>query len=178
MEQEPKNSLLNPSVWRHLVTEKVWKNTYEEMFVGSGTQIYVNNRQVFDVVEASADPYIGTYVKLANGTTIPGEISLVVNGIKEHHCILLEIPVPEFKIMLMTTTKDLLRQVLLRRPSESGGHYEDVFWIDNRWARLGTKVKDEDGVVWQIAELYNVREFIDMEKQRAAWKRFSEVLEK
>lgn len=79
--------------------------------------------------------------------------------------------------MTTTTSKEVLRQVLLRKPSESGGYNEDVFWIDNKLAKVGKKVVGEDGVVWQIAELYGAREFSDLEIQRGTWKRFADILE-
>jgi len=78
---------------------------------------------------------------------------------------------------MTTTSKEVLRQVLLRKPSASGGYNEDVFWIDNKLARVGKKVLGEDGAIWQIIETYNALEFEDIEKQRAAWKSFAEVLD-
>lgn len=78
----------------------------------------------------------------------------------------------------MTTVKDrgdMLRQVLLRRPSEHG-YYEEVFWIDNAVAKAGKRVRDDDGLIWTIVEIYSARHFEDVDKLRAAWKRFAEVL--
>ena len=69
-----------------------------------------------------------------------------------------------------------LRQVLLRRPSD-GGHFEDVFWIQVSLAKVGKRLlSEDDGHVWTVVELYNVRAFEDVEQQRQTWKRFSEVL--
>lgn len=76
----------------------------------------------------------------------------------------------------MTTIKSdkMLRQVLLK---ELNGTKQDVFWIDNEVARVGKKVKDEDGIVWVVAEAYNAKLFDDVDKQREAWKRWSDVLD-
>ena len=57
----------------------------------------------------------------------------------------------------MTTTKvrgEILRQVLLERPVE-GGVKRDVFWIDNKLARVGKRVVDGSalGNRRQLAEL-------------------------
>ncbi len=70
----------------------------------------------------------------------------------------------------------MLRQVLLRRPSERG-NYEEVFWIANELARKGKHVRDEDGHIWEIVETYSAKSFDDVDAQRAAWKRWSDVLE-
>lgn len=85
----------------------------------------------------------------------------------------------------MTTSKEVFRQVLLSRPitpyvkwmQHADGYKEDVFWIDNKLAKIGKKVKDEDGVIWTIKDVYNAKEFEDIEQQRATWKRFAEVLD-
>ena len=82
---------------------------------------------------------------------------------------------------------ELLRQVLLTRRVPHyvdglGGELaheserRDVFWIDAELAKVGKRVRDEDGRVWTVAEVYNAKPFTDIEKQRAAWKRWAEVL--
>jgi hypothetical protein len=77
------------------------------------------------------------------------------------------------------STKDkgqMLRQVLLRRPVDNG-HAEDVFWIDNTLARVGKRLRDDDGVVWTVIDTYTARPFDDLEAQRDAWKRWAEILD-
>lgn len=69
----------------------------------------------------------------------------------------------------------MLRQVLLRRPIDRGAA-EFVAWISNELAILGKRVRDDDGIVWTVAATYNAKHFADVDAQRAAWKRWSDVL--
>ena len=75
-----------------------------------------------------------------------------------------------------------LTQVLLTQ-----GARQDVVWIDTEFARVGKHVVDLDMCtafavtaiedhVWVVSEVYGTREFADVDKQRAAWKRFADVL--
>jgi hypothetical protein len=79
----------------------------------------------------------------------------------------------------MSIVKDkgeMLRQVLLRRPTRQG-HAEDVFWIDNSIAKVGKRVRDEDGVVWLVAETYSAKPFADVDLHHRTWKAFAAVLD-
>lgn len=81
-----------------------------------------------------------------------------------------------------------LTQVLLQRASgPARGIKQDVFWIDARFAKKGRYVRDlelEEGPyglkpadsTWLVAEVYNTKDFADVDKQRAVWKRWAEVL--
>lgn len=76
-----------------------------------------------------------------------------------------------------------LTQVILTRPSESrleagfvNSECKDVVWIDFELAKPGKRVRDEDGRIWTVDRVYGTREFADIEKQHAAWKRWAEVL--
>lgn len=71
---------------------------------------------------------------------------------------------------------ETLRQVLLRRPSPNG-HYEEIFWIANDLARTGKRLRDDDNYVWEVIAIYGAKEFDDVDAQRAAWKRWRDVLE-
>lgn len=81
----------------------------------------------------------------------------------------------------MSVVKDngeMLRQVLLRRPSANRiDYFEDVAWIDNAVAKVGKRVCGEDGVVWTVVETYNAKPFADVDKLRDTWKRFADVLD-
>lgn len=80
----------------------------------------------------------------------------------------------------MTTTKskgELLRQVLLRRQLHDTGYTEDVFWIQNAMAKVGKRVRDEDGVVWRVQEIYNTKTFHDVDILRDTWKQFFDALD-
>jgi hypothetical protein len=77
--------------------------------------------------------------------------------------------------------RTLLRQVLLRRPIGHRGenaHKEDVAWIDNRFARVGKRLVDEDGIIWTVIETYSVSAPDDLDRRHAAWRRWRDVLEK
>lgn len=71
---------------------------------------------------------------------------------------------------------EIYRQCELKRPSETG-QYTDVFWIDNKLAKLNKRVIDDDGNIWTITALYNARAFKDVEETIKLWKRFKEVLD-
>ncbi len=80
---------------------------------------------------------------------------------------------------MSTTTADtkMLRQVLLREfKPEDQPRKQDVFWIENEFAKVGKKLKDDDGIVWVVVETYNAKLFKDVDKQREAWKRWADVL--
>lgn len=78
---------------------------------------------------------------------------------------------------MSTKTKgEMLRQVLLRRQLHDAGYSEDVFWIQNELAVVGKRVRDEEGIVWRVQEVYNAKPFSDVDKLRAAWKRWADVL--
>jgi hypothetical protein len=69
-----------------------------------------------------------------------------------------------------------LRQVKLQRRS-TRGHIEDVFWIEARFAKTGTRVQDEDGIVWVVAEVYNIKKEDDLDKAYGQWREFARKLE-
>ena len=76
----------------------------------------------------------------------------------------------------MTTPKaksKMMRQVKLVRECRPG---EDVFWIDNDLAKIGKRVVDGAGVVWRVAETYNARPFIDVDRQIEVWAEFAKTL--
>lgn len=76
----------------------------------------------------------------------------------------------------MTATKSkpkLMRQVKLVREDQPR---EDVYWISNELAKVGKRVVDEAGVVWRVAETYNVRPFADVEQQIEVWAEFAKTL--
>ena len=72
-----------------------------------------------------------------------------------------------------------LTQVKLGMPitiNGQSGWGQDVFWIDSQLAKVGKRVKDDEHNVWTVLEVYGTRAFIEIDKQRAAWKRWAEVL--
>lgn len=78
--------------------------------------------------------------------------------------------------------KRWLRQVTLSRPT--GRHdgenrvAEDVFWIQEEFAKVGKHVMDEDGLIWNVKEVYGRSAVDDLDKRYAAWRRWRDVLEK
>ena len=78
--------------------------------------------------------------------------------------------------MTTTKTREIVRQVLLRRPCDNG-YREDVYWIRNDLAKLNKRVKDEDGKIWTVAEVYSARPCEDLDAWREAWKKFADVLD-
>lgn len=77
--------------------------------------------------------------------------------------------------MTTTKTKHMLRQVLLERPT-GNGVAQDVFWIHNDLAKVNKRVQDEDGTIWTIKEVYNAKDFEDLDKLYSAWSRWKDVL--
>jgi hypothetical protein len=73
-------------------------------------------------------------------------------------------------------TSRVLRQVTLRRASPSGGFYFLVVWIDEPLARVHKLVRDDDGIIWTVAETWGPKLFEEVDKQHAVWKRWAEVL--
>ena len=69
-----------------------------------------------------------------------------------------------------------MRQVKLTRPVE-GGHAEEVCWIANTVARLNHKVKDEDGVVWTVSELYGALPSDTLGVRHSVARAFGDVLD-
>jgi|HubBroStandDraft_5_1064220.scaffolds.fasta_scaffold233804_1 hypothetical protein len=78
--------------------------------------------------------------------------------------------------MTNTKSKTILRQVLLRRKTDSGTQ-EDVFWIANELAKINNRVQDEDGIIWTVAEIYNAKSYDNIEEIYKAWKRWADVLD-
>jgi hypothetical protein len=78
----------------------------------------------------------------------------------------------------------MMRQVQLSRPGPYrleqglGSELKDVAWIDNALAVPDKRVRDEDGNVWTVEKVYGAKLFADVDKQREAWKRWSDVLDK
>ena len=58
------------------------------------------------------------------------------------------------------------------------GVREEVCWIENRFARCGKLVRNEDGEVWVVAEVYSSKQVNDLIIAHRAWRDFAEVLEK
>ena len=78
----------------------------------------------------------------------------------------------------METTKangTLLKQCALRAKS-STGWYEEVAWIEGKFAVVGKKVKDEFDRVWEVKEVFGARYSKDLDKQIQAWRTFRDVL--
>jgi hypothetical protein len=71
---------------------------------------------------------------------------------------------------------EMFRQVLLSRPIENG-RKDEVCWIDNDIAKVGKRVRTEDGIEWTIVATYNAKHFADVDSLRSTWKRFAEVLD-
>lgn len=75
---------------------------YDEIFGGSGTQVYLNEEQVFDVLAASTfsdrdKTYESTWVdfiKFKDGTVKIGDIKIVVNDIVSHSVSISDKPIP------------------------------------------------------------------------------------
>ncbi len=76
---------------------------------------------------------------------------------------------------MSTKTKEQLRQVLMRRPTDAG-HVDEVYWIRCDLAKSGRRVRDSDGTVWSIMEIYNTKTVADLEELYSAWKRWEDVL--
>lgn len=69
-----------------------------------------------------------------------------------------------------------LRQVTLRRDNNMY-YQEDVCWIDDRLARVGKLVRDEEGRHWKVWELHGVKQSDDLEREYRTWRSFREVLD-
>lgn len=72
---------------------------------------------------------------------------------------------------------DYVTQVKLTQDI-TNGQRENVCWIEGRLARCGKFVRDEDGQLWTVSEVYGSTQVNDLIIQHRAWRDFAEVLEK
>lgn len=71
---------------------------------------------------------------------------------------------------------DMLRQVLLRREVD-GRAFEDVYWIRLSLAQVGKRVKDRQGKIYTVKEIYGARPGTDLDMMLQTHRDFERVLD-